>query len=314
VEYLQASAKLGQMLVVAVNSDASVKSLKGPYRPVHAQEDRAAVIAALGCVDHVFIFEGPRLDREILQLKPDFYTKAGDYSLDSLDPTERSALEAIGTEIRFQPFVPGHSTTKTVNMLGTQRHIDEEQRPFGQRCDQLRQLLVRCDSIQNDVERGFKLISECLSNGGKVLACGNGGSAADAMHLIEELIGRFKLNRIPLPGICLNSDPTVLTCIANDYGYDHVFARQVQGLGRPSDVLVLFSTSGNSNNIVEAIRVSNEIGLKTILVTGNDAGRSKGLCSVDIVVPDTQTARIQEVHTLILHSWLEQIDTVYARP
>jgi len=111
ISYLHASAALGDLLVVAVNSDASVRTLKGPTRPIHHESDRAYSLASLRCVDAVFIFEGPRLDREISLLRPDVYTKAGDYTPETLDPTEKAALDACGTAIRILPFVAGHSTT-----------------------------------------------------------------------------------------------------------------------------------------------------------------------------------------------------------
>lgn len=114
LSYLHASAALGDLLVVAVNSDASVRALKGPDRPIHSELDRAYALASLRCVDAVFIFQGPRLAEEIRTLRPDLYTKAGDYTLDSLEPTEKAALLASGTEIRFLPFVAGHSTTSII--------------------------------------------------------------------------------------------------------------------------------------------------------------------------------------------------------
>src|SRR5262249_8518219 len=120
--------------------------------------------------------------------------------------------------------------------------------------------------------------------------------------------GRYNLERRGLPAVCLNADVTALTCIGNDYGYDRVFSRQVEALGRPEDVLVGFSTSGNSPNVLAAFRLAHEIGLTTIFLGGKDGGLAKGLCDHEIVIPSKTTARIQEVHTLILHQWLEAID------
>lgn len=114
ISYLQQSAALGDLLIVAVNSDASVRGLKGPDRPLNSEQDRAYALAALRCVDVSFIFQGPRLDAEIAELKPDHYTKAGDYTLDTLNPGERAALEAAGTTIHLLPFVTGHSTTSII--------------------------------------------------------------------------------------------------------------------------------------------------------------------------------------------------------
>lgn len=118
LSYLHHSAQLGDSLVVAINGDASVRELKGPSRPIHSEQDRAYAIASLRCVDAVFIFEGPRLDREITDLKPDIYTKAGDYKLETLDPSERAALETVHAKICFLPFVHGHSTTNIIKQIG----------------------------------------------------------------------------------------------------------------------------------------------------------------------------------------------------
>ena len=132
--------------------------------------------------------------------------------------------------------------------------------------------------------------------------------AADALHLAEELIGRFSKERPSLAALSLCADPTALTCIANDYGYERVFSRQIEGLGRPGDVLVVFTTSGNSPNLVLALKVARERGLLTIAVLGKDGGAARGLADHELIIPSTNTARIQELHTFILHAWLTQIE------
>lgn len=156
-------------------------------------------------------------------------------------------------------------------------------------------------------ESGHALIRS-LRQGGSILSCGNGGSAADALHLAEELIGRYRAERRSLPAVCLAADATALTCIANDYGFDEIFSRQVSGLGREGDVLVGFTTSGNSPNVLKALEAARAEGLFTICLAGKDGGRAKGLADLDIIVPSENTARIQEVHTFILHSWLEMVE------
>ena len=152
------------------------------------------------------------------------------------------------------------------------------------------------------------LLRERLLAGSKVLTAGNGGSAADALHMAEELVGRFHKERRSLGAVCLSADPTLLTCIGNDYGFDRLFSRQMEGLGKPSDVLVIFSTSGNSQNLVQALKTAQTLGITSVAVLGKDGGQSKGLAEYEIIVPSSVTARIQEVHTFILHSWLEMIE------
>lgn len=152
------------------------------------------------------------------------------------------------------------------------------------------------------------VLRERLLSGSKVLTAGNGGSAADALHLAEELVGRFHKERRSLGAVCLSADPTLLTCIGNDYGFEHLFSRQVEGLGKSGDVLVIFSTSGNSPNLVLALKTAKSLGISTVAVLGKDGGQSKGLADHEIIVPSSETARIQVIHTFILHSWLEIIE------
>jgi D-sedoheptulose 7-phosphate isomerase len=151
-----------------------------------------------------------------------------------------------------------------------------------------------------------------LKSGGKLLTCGNGGSAADAMHLAEELVGRYNRNRRSLPAVCLNADPTALTCIANDFGYDEVFARQIEGLAAPTDLLVCFTTSGNSPNILRALAAAKQRGVKSVALLGKDGGKAKGKADLELIVPSRDTARIQEAHTFLLHALLEVIDREFA--
>jgi len=153
-----------------------------------------------------------------------------------------------------------------------------------------------------------RVILDSLRRGGQVLTCGNGGSAADALHLAEELVGRYRRERRALPGLCLSADVTALTCIGNDYGFEQIFSRGVEALGRKGDVLVAFSTSGNSGNILAALRAARERGVVSILLSGKDGGQARALADHALVVPSANTARIQEVHTLVLHQWLEAID------
>lgn len=158
------------------------------------------------------------------------------------------------------------------------------------------------------IERTGHMIVQRLRKGKTVFACGNGGSATDSMHLCEELVGRYRGNRRPLPAVSLNTDTSVLTCIANDYGYDEIFSRQIEALGKSDDILVGFSTSGNSENVALAFEAAKKNGVTTILLSGKDGGKIKALADYSIIVEHENTARIQELHTFILHAWLELVE------
>lgn len=150
-----------------------------------------------------------------------------------------------------------------------------------------------------------------LSNNGKILACGNGGSAADAQHFAAELVGRFERERLPLGAIALNTDTSILTAVGNDFGYDRVFSQQVNALGQPGDVLVAISTSGNSANVIEAIEAAHSRELRVIALTGKGGGRIGQMLTEDDVhlcVPHDRTLRVQEVHILLLHAMCDGID------
>lgn len=143
--------------------------------------------------------------------------------------------------------------------------------------------------------------------GNKLLACGNGGSACEAMHLCEELTGRFHKDRPALPAIaCI--DPGHLTCVGNDYGYDAVFSRWVEALGKPGDILVLFSTSGNSKNVVEACNAGKRLGLTTFALLGHSGGTLAGKCDLEWIVPSTKAERVQEVHQIIMHTLISLVE------
>ncbi len=158
------------------------------------------------------------------------------------------------------------------------------------------------------VDRFAQAAAETFEAGGRILACGNGGSMSDAMHFAEEWTGRFRENRAALPALAL-SDPSQLTCIANDFGYEEVFARQVEAHGSPRDLLVLLSTSGNSPNILRAAEVARSMELKTVGLLGRGGGKLLPLVDIPILVPDaTGAERVQEVHIQVLHACLEMAE------
>lgn len=171
-------------------------------------------------------------------------------------------------------------------------------------------LLAQLDCL----EAAARLLVEVLAGGGKVLTAGNGGSAAEAMHMAEELLGRFRSNRRSLPAVALTADGTALTCIGNDFGYNEIFSRQLAGLGKPGDLLVLFSTSGQAANLTRAVTEARVIGLRVLLILGRDGGPLAGQGDVEICVRCAATERIQEAHQVVLHLLLDWVEHVFVAP
>jgi D-sedoheptulose 7-phosphate isomerase len=165
-------------------------------------------------------------------------------------------------------------------------------------------------ALAGDVDRVVRLIADSMGQGGVLLVCGNGGSAADAQHIAAELTGRFFRDRKPLPALALHGNTSSLTAIGNDYGYDEVFAREVGAHGRKGDVLLAISTSGNSRNVLRAITVARDKGMAVVGLTGSDGGKMRDLCDVCVCVPSTSTPRIQECHILIGHTVCELVEQI----
>lgn len=176
---------------------------------------------------------------------------------------------------------------------------------------ELRETAQRCEILIPEIEKFLPSVLETLKNGGRILTCGNGGSAADAFHLAQEFVGRYRTNRQAFSAICLAADPTALTCIGNDWDYETIFSRQVEAHGRAGDLLVSFTTSGNSPNVIKAIHTAKKMGVKTLALLGKNGGKCKGLADFEIIVPSDSTARIQEMHGWILHVILEAVEDVY---
>ncbi|MBB6269841.1 D-sedoheptulose 7-phosphate isomerase [Pedobacter cryoconitis] len=161
------------------------------------------------------------------------------------------------------------------------------------------------------IENGCKLVTDTVLAGGKVLVAGNGGSAADAQHIAAELTGRYVKDRKALPAIALTVDTSALTAISNDYGFERVFARQLEAFAMPKDLFIAISTSGNSPNIIRALETAKELGCKTLGLSGRDGGQMNNLCDLNIIVPDDVTARIQEMHILIGHIFCKSVDNLF---
>ena len=168
--------------------------------------------------------------------------------------------------------------------------------------------LIADDKVIESIKNSALVMSESIKDGGKIISCGNGGSMCDAMHFAEELSGRYRYDRKHFAALSL-SDPSAMTCIGNDYGFEHVFARQTQALGQAGDVLLAISTSGNSANVLAAATQANALGMGVLALTGKDGGTLAGVADVEVRVPWSGYAdRIQEVHIRCIHAWIHAVE------
>lgn len=170
------------------------------------------------------------------------------------------------------------------------------------------EMLPKLAALEPAIEKLCHALMACWKSGGKAMFAGNGGSAADSMHFAEELIIRFHKNRSALAAVAL-CDPTIITCAGNDFGYDSIFERQVEGLGKKGDVLVVMTTSGNSENLIRAVKLAKSRGIVTVAMAGKDGGKIKGLCDIELIVPSQITHHVQEGHKLIYHAVCQWVDT-----
>ncbi|MDP3142543.1 MAG: D-sedoheptulose 7-phosphate isomerase [Candidatus Omnitrophota bacterium] len=174
-------------------------------------------------------------------------------------------------------------------------------------------IFVEENTLQNqlkNIEGITKALINCLKKGGKVIFCGNGGSAADSQHLAAELIGRFKKNRRALAAVSLTTNTSVLTSLANDFGFESVFARQVEALAKKGDLLVAISTSGNSPNVIEAVKQAKKMQVKTVAFTGADGGKLARITDISLIIPSHNTPRIQEAHITVGHAICQLVEEV----
>lgn len=186
----------------------------------------------------------------------------------------------------------------------TQERIKQH---FTEAAETLR-LFTEDEQNMQRIAQAASMMAECLLNGGKIISCGNGGSHCDAMHFAEELSGRYRGNRRALAAIAI-SDPSHISCVGNDYGYEFIFSRYIEGLGKPGDILLGISSSGNSRNIVLAMEAAKNQGMKTIGLTGKDGGQMAPLCDIEIRAPKSDYAdRAQEIHIKVIHALIDSIE------
>lgn len=311
IDLLERAKALGTKLIVGINSDESVKKIKGEPRPFFNQNDRRSLLLALEAVDEVLVFEEPTPQAIIEKIKPNVLVKGGDWQ-----PEEIIGADFVlknGGKVFSLPLRDGYSSSALVEKIQAQSGKAEKAWSDG---DFLIQSLEQHQEVfQQIIETKTEAIKNCgeiiagsIRNGGKILICGNGGSASDAQHIATEFVGRFENERRGLAAIALTTDTSALTAIGNDYGFEKVFARQVEALAREEDCLIGISTSGNSPNVLAAVMAARLNGCKTIGLTGAGGKKLASLCDAAVLVPSSRTCRIQEAHIAIGHLWCEMID------
>ena len=309
IDLLRRAKDLGDRLIVGINSDASVRSIKGNGRPVMNQNDRKAILESLSMVDEVFIFDELTPEKLIKTLRPDVLVKGGDWKENEIIGAE--FVKSNGGQVFSLPPVPGYSSSGLIEKLGSQKDhpAEDVDGPIMGSVDEHIQVFARLRmEMSENIERSARLLISTFHSGKKVLILGNGGSAADAQHLAAEFVGRYEVERRPLPAIALTTDSSALTALSNDYGFESVFERQVSALARSGDCLIAISTSGNSPNVISAVMKARSIGCSVICLTGESGKKLASLSDVSLMVPSARTARIQEAHITIAHIWCELID------
>ena len=313
IDLLERAKSLGTKLIVGINSDRSVKSIKGSDRPYFNQDERKSLLLGLKSVDEVIIFEELTPENLIKQIEPDILVKGGDWAENEIIGAD--FVKQKGGKVFSLPLKDNYSSSKIVEKIKETDNKNSEPKNSGNgntTTETLRQHISVFENIlQNEIENienCAELILETFQNGGKVLICGNGGSAADSQHIAAEFVGRFETERIALPAIALTTDTSALTALANDYDFKRIFSRQVEALANKGDCLIAISTSGNSPNVISAVMTARNKGCKIIGMTGANGKKLASLSDASILIPSERTARIQEAHITIAHIWCELID------
>lgn len=309
VDLLERAKSLGTKLVVGINSDRSVRSIKGPDRPFQSEEERRAILLALRPVDEVLIFDELTPENLIKQVKPDILVKGGDWQENEIIGAD--FVKSMGGQVFSLPLKNGFSSTRIVERIrrsegaSSVRNISSIGNTLEQHIEVFRSIISEHQEV---IRECAEIIWDTVSSGGKILLCGNGGSAADAQHIAAEFIGRYESERRALPAIALTTDTSALTALSNDYDFVRIFSRQVEALASPGDLLIAISTSGNSPNVIEAVMAARKAKCRVIGLTGSNGKKLASLSDAAIMVPSTRTARIQEAHITIAHVWCEMVD------
>lgn len=314
IDLLKRSRALGTKLIVGINSDKSVRAIKGAGRPFIKQADRAEILENLRFVDEVRVFDETTPENLIRQIKPNVLVKGGDWAKNEIIGAD--FVEKTGGKVYSLPLKGDYSSSAIVARIQQASNLNKDGANFVKSrnsiiVNSLNAHIKVIDKLTTDtrsIKNCADLIIETIKNEKKILICGNGGSAADAQHIAAEFVGRYETERRALPAIALTTDTSAITAISNDYAFERVFSRQIEALARTGDLLIAISTSGNSRNVNAAVSAARIAGCKTIGLTGEHGKKLASLCDASILVPETRTARIQEAHITIAHVWCEIID------
>ncbi|HMG72613.1 MAG TPA: SIS domain-containing protein [Pyrinomonadaceae bacterium] len=309
VAFLDESRKLGDVLVVLLNTDNSVQQLKGPARPILRQEERAAILLGLRSVDYVVFFDDLLPIGALSIIRPHVHCKASDYAPSELPET--ATVEEFGGTTQILSHLSGYSSSQIAERVLARSATAPNQsgQLIGDSPEDVYRVLLAGSNVLRQTAWSLRtrlietadILATAILTGHRILACGNGGSAADSQHFVAELVGRYRLERQPWSAIALTVDTSVLTAIGNDYGFDQVFSRQVSALGCPGDVLLAISTSGKSANVLNAVEVANRTGLSTIGLTGHADSALSQAVHFSLQVSATDTSLIQQAHIAVLH-------------
>lgn len=309
VELLRHAKSLGDRLVVGINSDTSVRSIKGNGRPFFKQAERATLLLALESVDEVIVFEELTPEHLIRSIKPSILVKGGDWQIDQIVGAD--FVKQNGGSVLSIPLIDGYSSSDIIERIRKSDAIDADlpvQQQFGGLSEHAEVFQRVLAELSEPIDSIGKLILETFERGNKILLFGNGGSAADAQHIAAEFVGRYERERKALPAIALTTDSSALTALGNDYGFERVYARQIDALASRGDLLIAISTSGASPNVISGVMTGRSKGCKIVGMTGAKGKKLASLCDAVIMVPSERTARIQECHIAIAHFWCEMLD------
>ncbi len=312
VDLLNRAKALGTKLIVGLNSDDSVRRIKGNGRPYQSADDRKAVLLGLRAVDEAVIFDELTPELLIHDLKPDILVKGGDWTVDQI--VGGKFVTGYGGRVMSLPLVEGYSSSQILEKVkpksaGVGRATSLAAASLAEHVQVFDEVIKEHIDI---IQECAVLITETVKSGGKILICGNGGSAADAQHIAAEFVGRYETERRALPSIALTTDTSALTAIANDYSFEKIFARQVEALAGKGDLLIAISTSGNSPNVIAAVMEARNRGCRVLGMTGAKGRKLASLSDACLMVPSERTARIQEVHITVAHIWCEMVDQLIA--